>query len=436
MSGSPMKGENIRHSPVQPSKVAPAFPQVVAPATAKQVGVEADASPQRTAGLNFGQGVEIPPLPEEKRGLGVGGLVSLFAFVGLPVLLSVIYFGFIAAPQYATEFRFTVRNAESSGAGPDAPSVISSLLGGSTSQNVPENYIVTDYMTSRQAVEDLEAVVDLRGMYSRPTGDWWARFDPTLPTDRLATYWHRMVSASYDQITGVATARVRAFSAEDAYVIAKSLLQNSEAMINKTVNRPIWDAVKFAEKEVERAEQRLKTIRADLSKFRATERLIEPNSSVVTSNVSVAATLKMTISQMEAELSALGLRKLPDTAPVVQSLKSRIAATRKELAAVEAQLGVDSKGKSLTAIVGEFEVLDLERQFAQNVVVATRQTLERARATALAQHIYVTAFVEPNKAVISTYPRTYLSIALTALYAFMIWTIGLLVVRAIREHIS
>lgn len=103
---------------------------------------------------------------------------------------------------------------------------------------------------------------------------------------------------------------------------------------------------------------------------------------------------------------------------------------------MEAQLGSDSKGKSLTAIVGEFEVLDLEKQFAQNVVVAARQTLEKARATALAQHIYVTAFVGPNKAVISSYPRTYLSIALTALYAFMIWTIGLLVVRAIREHIS
>jgi capsular polysaccharide transport system permease protein len=436
MLGSPKAGEDIRHSVAQSPKLASAFPQAVPPAGAKQASAEAGDSLQRMPGLSLAQGVEIPSLPEEKHGFGIGGLVSLLTFVGLPLALAILYFGFIAAPQYATEFRFTVRNAESGGASADAPGAIASLLGGSSSQNVSESYIVTDYMMSRQAVEDLESVVDLRAIYSRPTADWWARFDPTLSTDRLATYWHRMVSASYDQITGVATARVRAFSAEDAYTIARSLLQNSEAMINKTINRPIWDAVMFAERDVERAEQRLKTIRADLAKFRTTERVIEPNSSVVTSNVSVAAALRMTISQMEAELSALALRKLPDTAPVVQSLRSRIAATRKELAAVEAQLGSDSKGKSLTAIVGEFEVLDLEKQFAQNVVVAARQTLEKARATALAQHIYVTAFVGPNKAVISSYPRTYLSIALTALYAFMIWTIGLLVVRAIREHIS
>ncbi len=49
--------------------------------------------------------------------------------------------------------------------------------------------------------------VDLVGMYSRPDLDWLARLDPSAPIERIVGYWRRMVSATYDQITGLGVAR-------------------------------------------------------------------------------------------------------------------------------------------------------------------------------------------------------------------------------------
>jgi capsular polysaccharide transport system permease protein len=379
---------------------------------------------------------ELPTLPERKQGRSYGALISFLLFVALPVALATLYFGFYASSQYVAEFRFAVRDSRTSVSSSDSAGGISSLLGVSTSPNTPENYIVTDYMLSRQAVDDLLAKVDLRAMYSREGTDWWASFDPSLPVERLVTYWQRMVTASYDQVTGIATARVRAFNPEDALTIAKALLENSENVINKTANRPIWDAVKFAENDVRRAEERLKTIRGELTHFRNTEQIIEPNSSVVSTNTALAGSLKTTLLQLQTELATLSKRQLGPNAPAIVALQSRISATKDQLAMVESQVNTDKQGKPLSTVVGKFEQLDMERQFAQNMVLSTMQLLEQARANALAQHIYVNPFVHPSLPESSVFPRRILSIFVVGVICFMLWTIGLLVVRAIREHIA
>jgi capsular polysaccharide transport system permease protein len=393
-------------------------------------------SPESYPTRHIEQITELPPLPELEARRSYGAFLSFFVFVVVPVALAVAYFGFHASDQYVAEFKFAVRdsrtslNAGANGAG------ISSLLGVSTSPNTPENYMVTDYMKSRQAVDDLLKKVDLIGKFSRADVDAWARFDASLPIERLVDFWQRMVSASYDQVTGIAIARVRAFTPDDANTIAQALLSSSEEIINKTANRPIWDAVKFAEEDLRRAEERLKVIRAELTTFRNVEQVIEPNSSVVSSNAALAATLRATLTQLQTEQATLLQRGLAQTAPAMVSLQTRINATKAQLASIEAQVGTDQHGKPLSTVVGRFEQLDLERQFAQANVLSTLQALEKARANALAQQIYVIPYVQPAVPQSSTYPRRVLSVVVTGLVSFMLWTVGLLVVRAIREHIA
>lgn len=218
--------------------------------------------------------------------------------------------------------------------------------------------------------------------------------------------------------------------------LAKALLENSENVINKTANRPIWDAVKFAENDVRRAKERLKTIRGELTHFRNTEQIIEPNSSVVSTNTAFAGSLKTTLLQLQTELATLSNRQLGPNAPAIVALQSRISATKDQLAMVESQVNTDKQGKPLSTVVGKFEQLDMERQFAQNMVLSTMQLLEQARASALTQHIYVNPFVHPSLPESSVFPRRILSIFVVGVICFMLWTIGLLVVRAIREHIA
>ena len=118
-------------------------------------------------------------------------------------------------------------------------------------------------------------------------------------------------------------------------------------------------------------------------------------------------------------------------------LKSQIKSTREQLARTEADVGKRSdNGSALSAVVGEYEQLNLEVQFAQNMVTGAMQALSQARANALAQHLYITPYVRPHLPQSSTYPRRFMSVVLVALMALSFWIAALMIVRSIREQFS
>ena len=87
-------------------------------------------------------------------------------------------------------------------------------------------------------------------------------------------------------------------------------------------------------------------------------------------------------------------------------------------------------------VVAEYEDLDQSRQLAVAMLNATMQELEQARANARAQHIYVTAFIDPLLPQSPAYPRRVTSILLVGLGFLLLWTIGLLIVSSVREHLT
>jgi capsular polysaccharide transport system permease protein len=380
---------------------------------------------------------ELPQFPQRASKRSYGTLISFLLCVALPVFVAAIYYLAFASDQYVAEFKFAVRETSSTTSPVALPGGISSLMGISASSNPAENYMVAEYLTSRQIVDELQSRINVKSLYSRPSADWWARFDASQPMEKFVDYWQNMVTANYDMITGIAVAQVRAFSPGDAYLIATSMVTLAEDLVNEIAMRPRRDAVKFAEQEVKRAEDRLKDIRKQLSAYRDRESVIEPNSNVVTSNTTLAQSLRATLVQYQTELAALTKQNLRPNAPHIQALKSRITAAREQLAAVEAQIATAPDGSQpLSRVVGQYEQLDLERQFAQNILTSAVQSLEQARANAMIQHLYVTPFVRPARPESSTYPNRLQAILTVALTCFFLWTIGLLAVRSIREHLA
>src|SRR5690606_28563297 len=131
---------------------------------------------------------------------------------------------------------------------------IMSLLGGSGTSTASDNYMVTDYLTSRQAVDELQNRINVVKLYSKPDIDWWSRFNDMLPIEKFVLYWQSMITARYDMVTGIATTEVRAFSPQDALLIANSLVTLSEELVNRIERRSQKDAVRFAQQEVEQAQ--------------------------------------------------------------------------------------------------------------------------------------------------------------------------------------
>lgn len=382
--------------------------------------------------------VILPALPKS-GGAGDAGMFIGFAVgVLLPMLVASIYFYFIASNQYMAEFKFTVKDASSSttttsstGA---ATTSLSSLVGGSTIGPNYDNYFVAEFLTSRAAIEELQKRINPESLYSRPQVDWWARFNSKRPMEDFVRYWRGMVTAEYDPVTGIASAQVRAFTAQDALLIASSLLELSEDLVNRMSDRARMDAVRYAEKEVERAETRLKKNRAQLNEYRSRVGVIDPSGSVVASNSTLVQTLQGNIAQLETQLATLTRQRVQENSPLIVTLQNQIRSTKEQLRNIEATVGHNRDGQALSVIIGEYEQLDLERQFAQAMVTSTMQTLELARATAASQHMYVATIVRPSLPQSSTYPHRLTSVLQVGGIAFGLWLIALLITRSVRER--
>lgn len=383
------------------------------------------------------------PLPPPEAGWS-GALIGFAVVVILPLFLLGLYFLFLATPQYFAEFRFSVTEVTPS-SGPlgggatsgTAASAIASAMGGhaaSVTGGLGQNFVVVDYLKSRQVIDELSQTVNVREIYSRPEIDWPNRFDKSKSAEHLVRYWNKVIWANFDPLTGLATVEVKAFRPDDVLAIANQLVVLSEALVNKISKRAEEDAVKFAEQEVVLAKANLDKARAAMAEFREKEGVIDPIPSVVTGNTQLVGTLRGSVSQLEADYDTVRRQNLSETAPSVVALKSRVQAAREQLASVEREVSGNRSGRNVLAgVVAKFEALDMDRQYAQAILLTSRQSLDRARASAAAQHLYLTPYVRPALPESAGGPRVFLSMVLAALLLSAIWFVGLLSVRSIRN---
>jgi capsular polysaccharide transport system permease protein len=458
--------------PVPAAKAKPLrpVPQEV-PDDDGDVRAPARAKPARPAAKRDGfpladaQAPDIAGLPRKgRRKRSVGLWASFLLMVAVPTLAAGLYYGLVVSNQYMSEFRFAVRSQDFAPAGTTSAST--ALGAAARGMGIfTDNFLVIDYLTSRQAVEDLMKTVDLREMYTRGGVDYLSRLRGEETMENLVTYWQSMIDANFDLATGLALVRVRAFTAEDAHKIAATLVTQSERLINEISARARRDAVKFAENDVSRAEERLRGARAALRQFRDIQQTPDATR---TAGGTLDLTMKLRgeLAGLQSQLASLRTYMNPD-APTVKVLESRIAATQKQIASIEGEMGkggqvggqpngsqvggAQSKeapaagaataaavaaNPVLSDILANYEDVDLSRQFAEKYYDTTLSALELARSEAAAQQTYVATYVQPALAQASEYPRRVISTLIVFLAAGALWFISVMVFFSIRDHVA
>jgi capsular polysaccharide transport system permease protein len=347
-------------------------------------------------------------LPQLARRRSYGRLISFALCVILPTLAIAAYLYHFASDEYFAEFRFSVQQGTPSLPGTSVSSVLTSggsssppsgqpsSQGGSGSPAVAalQDFMVNDYLSSGKAVDDLQRRINVKALYSREEINRLERFDARAPIENFVTYFHHFLWADFDQVTGVAIVTVKAFTAQDALLIAKTLAELAENLINEMNMRADRDAVRFAEKESESAEQRLNDARARLLEFRTNAGVINPSAG---SPPSVLTTEQLSRVQREAAQHGVGAHALAD-------------------------------------VVGKYEQIIFDQQYAQDSVLRARQTVDLARANAAVQHFYIEPYVTPELPESPTYPMRALDTCLAGLAIFGAWLLGLLLVRTIQDH--
>ena len=372
-----------------------------------------------------------PPLPRrgEQILLALPRRRGFQLFVLLPLLLAAIYFYGIAADQYVSEARATIRSRDGGG-GSSSP--LGELLGGGAlRQGADPGIAVRDYLTSLDALRELREALDPVAIWRRPEADalarlWWE--DPSA--ERLLWYYHRMVTATYEPSTGVLVLSVRAFRPEDSQAIAERLLEQAEALVNRLSERSRTDTLRLAREEVERAEARVIAAREALTVFRERQAALDPTREAAASLEAVTR-LEALLAQTRAELQErLGFMR-PDN-PQIGVLRNRIESLEREI--VEARRRITSGEGAIPQQLAAYERLQLEREFADRQLASAIGSLEAARIEAQRQQLFLARIVQPNLAEYPLHPRSALILVTMAVVLLAIYGVAWLIAAGIREH--
>ena len=372
-----------------------------------------------------------PPLPKNASqiALSLPRRRGFFLSVIVPLLLASIYYVGIAADQYVSEARFTIRSQDGAG---QASSPLGELLGGAGMRGGGDpGLAVRDYLQSVDALNELRRHVDVVSIWRRPEADilarlWWA--DP--PAERLLWYMHRMVRLSYEPSTGIAVLEVRAFRPEDARAIAERLLLQAEELVNRLSERGRTDRLRLAQDEVALAERRVAAAREALIAFRERQAALDPAREAAAS-IEAIIRLEGTVAATRAELQErLGFMR-PDN-PQIQVLRNRIESLEREI--VEARRRITLGDTAVPQQIAAFERLSIEREFAERQLASAIGRLEVARIEANRQQMYLARIVEPSLAEFAQHPRVVLILFTMAVVLLALYGVGWLIAAGIREH--
>ena len=346
----------------------------------------------------------------------------------LPTLLAVFYYFAIASDQYESEARFVVRSA----ARPETTGGLAFLLQLGLGRSQDDSFIVQDFMTSRDAIDQLRAKLPLDSIFGREEADFLARYPSILygaHAERFYLYFQRMVSVILADKSGISTLTVRAFRAADAHEVAEALLVLGENLVNRINQRLLADAVGSSQGELRAAQQRLIDAQTALTEFRNRELIVDPTKSAVALAELIgglSAELGATQAQITEMLSGTS------SSPQLIGLRRKAVALEQQIAQERGRIA--SGSDDLAGRIATYERLSLEREFANRMVSSAEAELVRARAEGTRQLLYLERVIEPHVADYPTQPKRLRSVLTVLAANALLVLVGWLIVSGVREH--
>jgi capsular polysaccharide transport system permease protein len=371
---------------------------------------------------------ELKTIKEKRRKILTYGLG---AFVFLPTFVVAFYYCLIASPQYISTTKFNVV-VESGGSTNFLASSLGLAFGGSSQTNINEAFIVKEFLKSQDIIHILDKKINLLKIFDHNNADFWAAPPKNPNIEDYLDFYTRMIDVSLNETDGFVTLNVAAFTPKDAQIIAESIMQEAEDFVNKRSSRMQKDSIKFAEKFLMNAEQKVLEANISLSKFRNTNQSFDPT-------VTAKGVLQIT-SQLEGELAktkteiATLKNYLKSDNPKIQNLEAKKSSLENQIKSQSGRLAAH-QGSSLADMTQEYEAHKLMTEFAVKRYATAIVGLEEARAKASQQMKYLLRVTGPTIPEKSTKPEPLKEIFGTFFVTLVMFTIGGLILSALKDHI-
>lgn len=429
--GAKQSGPNAKGQQAQtPAKPAPDKPAADAPQQNKPKPSGGAGGPPPSSGPKTDVAAYQPVRPARVKRRHRGVVLSFIVLVLLPLAVAGWYLWTRAADQYASTVGFSVRTEEV-GSAIEILGGITELSGSSSS----DTDILYEFLQSQKLVRDIDEQLDLRGIWSKAENDPIYSYDTSGTIEDLLEHWQRKVSVYYDTGTGLMELRVLAFDPNDANAIAEAVFAKSSSMINELNAIAREDAIGYAREELETALERLRQARQVLTQFRNRNQIVDPTVDLQ-SQAGLLGSLEAELANSLIELDLLKQTSRAGDPRIVQA-ERRVQVIEERIDAERKKLGFGSgteDGDFLADLVGEYERLVVDREFAETAYVSALAAFDASQAEARRQSRYLAAHVLPTLAERAEYPQRSLLLGLLGLFLFLGWSIIVLVYYALRDR--
>ncbi|MEF8747609.1 MAG: chain-length determining protein [Candidatus Accumulibacter propinquus] len=348
------------------------------------------------------------------------------ALVG--IVLAILYWGVIASDRYVSEADVVVDRTDVGG----GQSIDFSALITGGGRSVYDLMLMRDHLRSVDMLQKLDARLKLRVHYS----DW--KRDPLSrmwSEDAEQEFFHRhylsRVSIELDDAVGVMRIKAQAYTPEMARAIASALVEEGERFMNEMAHRLARDQVDFLEKEVDRMSERLLKARRAMVDFQNAKGFISPQATAESLGT-IVARLEGQLTELKAKREAM-LGYLSPNAPDIALIDLEIGAIVKQLRTEQGRL-TSPKGGTLNRTVEEFQRLEMETIFAQDVYKTALVALEKGRMEATRNLKKVSIVQSPTLPQYPLEPRRVYNTVVFTLSVLMLAGIVQLLAAIVRDH--
>lgn len=371
-------------------------------------------------------------------------LASFLVIVMAPLIFAAAYLELRAHDRYVSNVAFSIRSENTTSA-MEMLGGLAAMSGSSSS----DTDILYNFIKSAEMVRALDAKLDLRGMWSKPGSSWlnmeedpWYSYEPPGTIEDLTDYWGRMVQVYSDSGTGLIDVSAQAFSPDEALGLTRAIFDESSEMINRLSQIAREDKIRYARDELETAVERLKKARSSLTKFRNDNQIVDPQS-LIAGQVGLLSSMQEQLAQALIDLDTLRQTTQSNDPRITQAerrvdvISNRMAEERNKLglsgAVEESSTNINGE-MNYANIVGEYEILAVDLQFAEQSYTVALTAYDTARAEAGRQSRYLAAHIQPSQPERSLEPNRGRLLMLLALVLSMIWIFIVLVGYSLRDR--
>lgn len=355
------------------------------------------------------------------------GIISVAVIASL---LAAVYWLLIASDRYVSEAHIIIQRTELTGSGPTMD--FSSLLSGAVSGSRADQLLLRDHLLSVDMLKKLDTELNLRAHFSDKRRDPLSRM---WLQDASMEWFHQhylsRVSVEFDEYAGVLMIKAAGYDPRTAHAITALLVQEGERFMNTMAHSLAQDQVAFLETQVSQMNERAMLARQAVLNYQDRKGLVSPQATA--ENIAgIVANLEVQRTELETQRGALAAYLVPDHPNLIQ-IKQQIAAVENQITREQAKL-TSTHGKPLNRAVEEFQRLEMEAVFAQDVYKTALMALERGRVEATRNLKKVSVLQTPTRPEYPLQPRRFYNTLVFMLVAMLLAGVAHLLAAIVRDH--